>query len=305
MISKSASQKPDSQLNAALGTVSDGHLSCDGLRIAFGHAGLGPAVVLVHGLLGYSFSWRNVIPILARGRQVFAPDMPGAGFSECRADLDCRLISAAKRLLSFLDAAGIHSCDLVGSSYGGATAVMLAGLVPERVRTLVLVSPANPWSKIGRKRLRFLRYSGVRQVFPKAARAARPLHEYFVRRMWGNPAQVTAETLHGYSRPLVQPGIFEHSVKIVQTWDSDMAEFKAVLPKLARIPSLLIWGSRDRVVDPFSAESIARNLPDSQIAVMEGAGHLPYEECPEEFSRIVQGFMDRHSFGMGATRKVT
>jgi pimeloyl-ACP methyl ester carboxylesterase len=74
--------------------------------------------------------------------------MPGAGFSECRADLDFRLISAARRLLAFLDAAGIGACDLVGSSYGGSTAMMLAGLVRSRIRSLVLVSPANPWSRI-------------------------------------------------------------------------------------------------------------------------------------------------------------
>src|SRR5579884_2208417 len=99
---------------------SDDFLICDGLRCQFRRAGAGHPVVLVHGLLGYSFSWRSVIPILARNRQVLALDMPGAGFSDCRPNLDCRLISAAQRLRSLLTAAGIDACDLVGSSYGGA-----------------------------------------------------------------------------------------------------------------------------------------------------------------------------------------
>jgi len=106
----------------------------DGLQVRFWRAGTGPALVLMHGLLGYSFSWRHVIPILARNREVFAPDMPGSGFSECDPGLDCRLSSTAQRLLGFLDATGVASCDLVGSSYGGATAMILAALAPSRVR---------------------------------------------------------------------------------------------------------------------------------------------------------------------------
>src|SRR5258708_32081751 len=102
----------------------------DGLNIRFWTSGKGPALVLVHGLLGYSFSWRRVIAHFAGRFEVFAPDLPGAGFSDCDAALDCRLSSAALRLLSFLEAVGINSCDLVGSSYGGTTAMLTAVFAP-------------------------------------------------------------------------------------------------------------------------------------------------------------------------------
>jgi pimeloyl-ACP methyl ester carboxylesterase len=217
--------------------------------------------------------------------------MPGAGFSECRAGLDCRLIGAARRLLAFVDAAGIDSYDLVGSSYGGSTAVMLAGLAPSRIRSLVLVSPANPWSRIGRKRLGLLRNSAIAYVFPKLARAAHPMHGYLVRRMWGDPGLVSKETIDGYIRPLARRGVFEHATKIVQSWHSDMKELESTLPKIAGIPTLLVWGSKDRVVDPRSAEIMAQQLPLARIAVMTGAGHLPYEENPEKFSRLVREFL--------------
>src|SRR5690349_17179942 len=78
----------------------------DGLRVRFSHCGSGPPLVLVHGLLGYSFNWRLVIPRFARHFEVFAPDLPGAGFSDCDLTLDHRLSSAANRLLGFLDATG-------------------------------------------------------------------------------------------------------------------------------------------------------------------------------------------------------
>jgi pimeloyl-ACP methyl ester carboxylesterase len=272
-------------------TASESSLQVDGLQVRFVHAGSGPALVLVHGLLGYSFSWRGVIPILAQNREVFALDMPGAGFSECRADLDCGLTSAARRLLAFLDAAGIGSCDLVGSSYGGSTAMMLAGLAPSRVRSLVLVSPANPWSRIGRARLTLLRNALAASLFPALARTARPIHKYFVSRMWGNPELVTKETLAGYVRPLIRPGVFEHAVKIVRSWQTDMRELESVMGKIATVPILLVWGTKDRLVDPASAKLMAEHLPGARLAVIQGAGHLPYEERPEEFSRIVQEFL--------------
>lgn len=274
-------------------SASEEWIQTDGLRIRFVHAGSGPALVLVHGLLGYSFSWRGAIPILSEDSEVFAPDMPGTGFSECRSDLDCRLGAAARRLLAFLDATGINTCDLVGSSYGGATAITLAGLAPSRIRSLILVSPANPWSGIGRKRMALLRNPSVARLFPPVARLARPLHRYFVRRMWGDPRRITAETLRGYALPLVRPGIFEHAVRIVRTWQADMKELEATCPRIAGIPTLLIWGNRDRVVDPASAEFIRRCLPAARVAIVNGAGHLPYEECPEEFCRITQGFLSR------------
>jgi pimeloyl-ACP methyl ester carboxylesterase len=272
--------------------IVESSLQADGLKIRFWRAGSGRSLVLVHGLLGYSFNWRGVIPILARENEVFAPDLPGAGFSECRAGLDFRLSGGARRLLAFLDAAGIGACDLVGSSYGGSTAVMLAGLVPSRVRSLVLVSPANPWSVIGRNRLALLRNPVVALVFPTLARAAHPMHRYLVRRMWGDPKLATRETLDGYIRPLVRHGVFEHAGKIVQSWNPDMGELEATLPKIAGIPTLLIWGSKDRVVDLRSAEIMAQRLPGARVAVMKGAGHLPYEENPEEFSRIVREFLE-------------
>jgi pimeloyl-ACP methyl ester carboxylesterase len=246
---------------------------------------------LVHGLLGYSFSWRQVIPAFANQFEVFAPDLPGAGFSDCHPKLDCQLSSAAKRLLDFLDAVGISSCDLVGSSYGGSTAMLLAGQAPSRIRRLVLVSPANPWSRIGRTRLALLRNPAVAALFPGLARPMRPLHDYFFRRMWGDPRIITPEMYRGYSAPLQRHGNFEHAVKICQTWQLDMQELQAILPQIAHIPTLLLWGSKDRTVDPASAEPLSRSFQSAQISIIEGVGHLPYEECPEEFVRIVSNFL--------------
>jgi pimeloyl-ACP methyl ester carboxylesterase len=168
---------------------------------------------------------------------------------------------------------------------------MLAARAPSRVQRMVLVSPANPWSRIGQTRLAVLRNPLIAAIFPRFARPLRPLHDHFFRRMWGDPRRITSEMYVGYSAPLQRLGNLEHAVKIVQTWNSDMRELQAALPQISRVPTLLLWGSKDRTVDPASSGPLCQSFHSSQIAVIEGAGHLPYEECPEEFSRIVNEFL--------------
>lgn len=282
--------------------VTDNFVEVDGLRVRFQRAGCGPTVVLVHGLLGYSFSWRKAIPILAREREVIAVDMPGAGFSQCSSALDGRLVAAAQRLKRFLETIRAVPCDLVGSSYGGTTALRLAALQPECFRTLVLVSPANPWSRIGRKRLVVLRIPAVASLFPKVARGVGPLPRYFLSRMYGDASRLSEETVRGYSLPIARPGVLEHAVKITRSWHEDMRELEREMPKAAGVPTLLVWGSKDRLVERASMEPLRRNFKNANTVVIEGLGHLPYEESPEDFCPPVLEFLGAHS---PAQRKVT
>src|SRR5579863_9024322 len=108
--------------------------SANGARIRYLYAGSGPALLLVHGLLGYSFSWRFTIPTLAQHATVYAVDLMGTGFSDRPPDLDCSFRASAHRLLRFMDATGIASCDLLGTSHGGAVCMILAALASKRVR---------------------------------------------------------------------------------------------------------------------------------------------------------------------------
>jgi pimeloyl-ACP methyl ester carboxylesterase len=267
----------------------------DGVNIRYSRSGSGPAVVLVHGLMGYSFSWRHAVPILAQKRTVVALDMPGSGFSDAPRGLDAHLSATARRLSQFLDEIGIGRCDLIGSSYGGATALRLATLEPSRIKTLVLVSPANPWSSIGKKRLAALRIPGIGMVFPDLSRRMHFMHKYFVRRMYGDPARVSAETLRGYSLPLARPGVFEHAVKIAQSWRQDMDELRAEMHHAAAVPALLIWGSKDRLVDLASAEVLSQCFRIAKKVIIDGAGHLPYEEAAVQFCQPVLDFLDTYS----------
>jgi pimeloyl-ACP methyl ester carboxylesterase len=90
----------------------------DGARMRYLRAGSGPPIILLHGLLGYSFSWRYAMPALAPLRTCYAPDMLGAGFSE-RPKIDHSMRATALRLLRFAENLKLDSFDLVGTSRGG------------------------------------------------------------------------------------------------------------------------------------------------------------------------------------------
>jgi pimeloyl-ACP methyl ester carboxylesterase len=121
--------------------------------------------------------------------------------------------------------------------------------------------------------------------------------------MYGDPRRLGVETLRGYSLPLMRNGVFEHAVAITKGWQSDMTALENLLPSISEIPVLLVWGSKDRVVDRASAEILIGRLKNSRLVIMEGAGHLPYEECPEEFVSLVSKFLEESR--AGTRREVT
>jgi pimeloyl-ACP methyl ester carboxylesterase len=271
--------------------VEDRTITLDGARLRFQRAGSGPALLLVHGLLGYSFSWRYTIPALAHHATVYAPDLPGTGFSDAPPGMHCSMRACAERLLRFMDTVGIINCDLLGTSHGGAVAILAASMAPERIRRLILVDPVNPWSPHGTVLSLFLSNSVIAPIFLKLIPKLRILEEFYFRRMWGDPRRIRPGTLQGYMKPLLRPGAFKYGLSVLRSWNRDLGEVKSALPLISHIPTLLIWGNLDAVVDPASAARVQSYFRNCRLLMMEGIGHLPYEEAPEEFNRTVIEFL--------------
>lgn len=264
----------------------------DGARMRYLKAGFGPGLILLHGLMGYSFSWRYVMPALAPYATVYAPDLLGAGFSD-RPQIDHSMHATALRVLKFADNLGLTSFDLLGTSRGGAVAMAAAAecVNTGRLRRLVLVCPVNPYSAHGRWLAPFFGTPFGAAIF-RAAIVRRPsLYPYFHARLFADRNKIPPGSLAGYSAPLVKPGLFEHALGIVQTWSSDLLELEALLPKLADVPTLLMWGTKDPAVYFSSMEPLARHFRNVKTVVFPGVGHLPYEECAEEFNRALIQFL--------------
>ncbi len=181
---------------------------------------------------------------------------------------------------------------MIGSSWGGAVALFLA-VRSSKVRSLVLAAPVNPWSQFGSGRVRFLagRFGGIflRMALP----VSRPVHGIAVQRMYGNPGRIPPGTVEGYSSRLLRPGRAHNVLNTLRSWEKDIAALRAEIPQV-KAPSLLVWGTRDGAVDVRSAEHLRQALPNCKLALIQGAGHLPFEEMPKEFNRLALEFLDRN-----------
>ncbi|MFZ0797854.1 MAG: alpha/beta fold hydrolase [Terriglobales bacterium] len=276
-------------------------------RMRYLQAGSGPPLILIHGLMGYSFSWRFTIPALAPHATVYAIDNLGAGLSIANEGMDCTVRATAERVLQFADALGIRDFDLLGTSHGGGVATMVAALCAERrdarVRRLILVAPVNPWSPHGKRLAPFLGSAFGSILFRNTIERWRSLDYLWLRRLFGDGAKIPPDSLEGYRMPVLKNRAFRLASRIIKNWTADLAELERALPKIRDYPTLLIWGTRDRAVDFRSAEPLRRNFRDARLVAFEGVGHLPYEEAPEDFNRALIDFLTSSQFPVLSSRK--
>jgi pimeloyl-ACP methyl ester carboxylesterase len=295
---------------AAQDGIEECWMDFDGARMRYLRAGSGPALILLHGLLGYSFSWRYTMPALAPYATVYAPDLLGAGFSDRPRGIDHSMRGTARRVLKFAENLALASFDLLGTSRGGAVAMSAAaqsidgsGAGP-RVERLVLVAPVNPYSAHGKWMAPFLGTRVGAALFRVAAERMSFVFPYSHARMYGDRDKIPPGTLQGYMAPLATPGLFEHGLGIVRTWSADLRELECLLPKLAQVPTLLMWGSKDPAVYVSSMEPLARHFAHVQKIVFPGVGHLPYEECAQEFNQALIGFLTEEESKSPPSRKL-
>jgi pimeloyl-ACP methyl ester carboxylesterase len=263
----------------------------DGVRVHFGVAGFGPPLVLVHGLVGSVTNWRRNIGELAKDATVYAVDMANMGQSERVLGLDASMSATADRLARFMAALNLERADIAGHSHGGAVAMMFAARHPEMVRSLILFAPANPFCDLGHFLVKFYQTRTGRLFARLAPYLPRPLHALSLRRMYGDPLRVTDGSLEGYTDGLRVPGTVEHILGIVSLWHEDMRILQRELGRISMTPTLLVWGDRDRAVGLPSAERLQAALQRSRLVVVEGAGHIPFEETPDECNQAVHRWL--------------
>lgn len=252
-------------------------------------AGEGEPVVLLHGFGASTYTWRRVIPALARSYRVLAADLYGFGATERPRDFASYTRGGqAGLVLALLDRLGIERAHLVGHSYGGAISLWLADRHPERLRSLVLVDSAAPTYPNDR-RSRIARVKPLAWLFLRGFALTPRWIQKALEMSVADRSLVTPELVRGYLSPLRVEGV-----------DAAFHGLTAPLPEpdgpevdLARItlPTLGIWGTEDRLVAVADGKREVLRMPRGTFVELSGIGHMPMEECPEELARIVLDFL--------------
>jgi pimeloyl-ACP methyl ester carboxylesterase len=257
--------------------------------------GSGPPIIFLHGLLGFSFSWRHNLERLSELGTLYAIDLLGAGYSDHPCPFDCGLRAQAERLLKLMDALAIDSAAIVGNSHGGAVGMMAAALTAERgksrVNRLLLVAPVHPWAEYEWRQKLLIDCPPALTLFGPLLLRSKLLQIVFLRRLYGDPRRVTADTIEGYTAPLPIAGTLEYGTGVVKAWRNDLRELERLSTHLAKIPAMVVWGTEDHAVRIESAARLCEVFEDCEFIPLPGAGHMPMEETPALFNGPAMRFL--------------
>jgi pimeloyl-ACP methyl ester carboxylesterase len=271
-----------------------------------GPAGGGEPALYVHGLGGASTNWTDYAALLATRLDGEALDLPGFGESGPAAARGGYTVQAqARTVVAYLEHRGAGPVHLVGNSMGGVVALLVAAARPDLVRTLTLVSPAMPWLRPRRGSdfaMPLLLLPGIGRyaqhrldALPPEQRAAG-----LIRICFADPAAVPPNR--------VDEAVAEMARRKELAWATDaftaslrgLARSYLVLgPRslwkqaaLVRVPTLVVWGTEDKLVPVELAGRTAASVPGSRLLVLPRVGHVAQLEAPETTARATLALIE-------------
>lgn len=266
-----------------------GYAQLDDVRLHYLSAGAGDTVVLMHGFLGTSYTWRDVMPTLAERYNVIAPDLRGLGDSSRPAGgYDKHTIGEDvwKLVTRHL---GITRFFLVGDDLGAMAAFALCAAHPESVRKLAFLDAVVPGD--GRDASAEISQDGARwhlafaQVpdLPEAFVLGREevYLNYFWKNYSWNPGWLTPQVEREYLRTYSQPGAFRAGFEFYRAIPADAARNRETISRgKISAPVLAVGGGKSMGRGASVAESLRRVAHDVEELVVEDCGHFIAEEKP-------------------------
>ena len=275
------------------------------LRVHHMHGGRGTPVLFIHGLgsSGY-MEWRFNLEVAANRHRVYAPDLPGFGRTE-KPRARYGVAYFTRFVDRYMDDRGLRSAAVVGASLGGRIALELALKYPKRVRKLVLVNALG----LGRPNVQLsyglLTLPRLGEAFMKFAGdavrlAPRPMIRRFAARYAGASGDLKKTMDDDYFSNLRElyaadgyPDAYLATIRSLVTPKALLAADHDLSKSLGdlKIPVQLIWGDNDPLFPLAHAVNAHGLIRRSRLAVLEGAGHTPQSERPEEFNRVLENFL--------------
>jgi pimeloyl-ACP methyl ester carboxylesterase len=266
----------------------------------------------VHGLGGASTNWTDLAALLAVRFDGWAVDLPGFGRSQPPPRGRYSIGGHVRAVVDVLEhigrqpgAAAGRPVHLVGNSLGGLVSVLVASRRPDLVASLTLISPAMPVYRVPpafSRALLLLLVPGIPSLAARRIGGLSPEDSVraMVRMCFGQPSHVSPERLEQAVQEMreraEQPWAdhaLTHSMRGLIT--SYLKVGAANAWRAARAltpPTLVLWGSKDRLVDPRLAPRLAAVIPDSRLLVLDDVGHVAMLEAPEPTARAVLGLVE-------------
>ena len=246
-------------------------------------------VLLLHGTSASLHTWEGwVTPLVASGRRVISLDLPGFGLTGPFPDGDHRIRAYAPFLIGLLDHLGVSRVVVAGTSFGGQVAIELALAAPARVERLVLVDALAYPRSAESVPIGFVVASlpGVNRLMDYVL--PRDLVEDSVRSVYGDPSRVTPALVDRYFDMSLRAG---NRAALRNRFGDLPGEDYGLRVKSLRLPVLVLWGGRDQLIPPATAQRFLRDIPGSRLVMFPDLGHVPQEEDPAQSVAPVLAFL--------------
>ncbi|NOY28553.1 MAG: alpha/beta hydrolase, partial [Oligoflexia bacterium] len=245
-------------------------------------------VLLLHGVLTWSFIFDPILPGLTARYRVLVPDLLGCGDSD-KPLADLHITSQAGRILQILDHCGLERVHLVAHDVGGGIAQLLALDAPDRLSSLTLINPIGydywPVPAIEVLRTPFIRQAAVATFDFGTLKA-------MVRHGLGQPERLDAAVFEQFQAPLRDRAGRQSFLAMLG--DLDTTDLTSRTPDLARIttPTLLVRGDKDHYLAPEITLRLARDIPSARLEMLPDAGHFAMLDAPDALGALIRSHLD-------------
>ena len=249
-------------------------------------------VVLVHGTSASLHTWEGWVRALKSRRRVITFDLPGFGltgpFAGQYTPDDYSGDAYARFVLDLLDALKLQRVVIGGNSLGGEVAWRTAFLAPQRVAQLILVDASGPaFTPISIPLgFRIARIPVLNRIGEYLL--PRPLVAQGLADVYGDPLKVTPDLVDRYYELTLREGNRRALALRVQHLVAGAQSERIATLKL---PTLILWGSLDKLIPPAIAREFQQQIAGSQLVMLEGLGHVPHEEDPARSVQPVLAFL--------------
>ena len=245
-------------------------------------------MVLVHGTPTWSYLWRNIVPALAEHRSVYVYDLLGYGESEKGEGQDVSIAGQARLLKELVEAWDLEEPAIAGHDIGGSIvlrAQLLEGVRFSRVAILdaVVLGPrlSEPRSSTWHVR----EHAEAYEAMPNHLFGA-----FFSAYLGETNSKLGGDAFEAYLAPWW--GEEGRRAFVRQALQVELRHTGEIEPRLAsvEVPVLVVWGEKDGWLDPSLAPRLRKEIPGSELKLIQEGGHFVQEDAPEEIAKALAGF---------------